>query len=153
MLSLLRFLDPNFPGKSPTDMRIPPLKTKTLLESSPLKSTIFVQRLAARPVRGVRIVEFRGSTQVDSDLFGGRAELPPGPREVQICRPGTPHRVDIYTYIYIYIYILFVVFLLCCYLLYCLVCVVRSTSCGSLRRTRIGRKTRRVDGGRACRGA
>ena len=35
------------PGKSPMDMRIPPLKLKILLESSPLKSRILVRRSAA----------------------------------------------------------------------------------------------------------
>ena len=33
-------------GKLPTDMRIPPLKIKIMLESNPLKSRILVRRLA-----------------------------------------------------------------------------------------------------------
>ena len=61
IISLLRLLvcTPNFPtniiptniawlklyGKFPMDMRIPPLKFKIVLESSPLKSTILVGRL------------------------------------------------------------------------------------------------------------
>ena len=45
-LSLLRFADSRFSGKTPMDMRIPPLKTKIMLESNPLKSRILVRRLA-----------------------------------------------------------------------------------------------------------
>ena len=45
-LSLLRFVDSNFPKTVPMDMRIPPLKIKFLLESDPLKSRILVRRLA-----------------------------------------------------------------------------------------------------------
>ena len=43
--SPLRFVDPNFLGKFPQDLRIPPLKFKIVLESSPLKSRILVGRL------------------------------------------------------------------------------------------------------------
>ena len=35
-------------GKSPMDMRIPPLKIKIMLDSNPLKSRILVRRLAVR---------------------------------------------------------------------------------------------------------
>ena len=45
-LSLLRFVDPTFPGNSPMDMRLPPLKIKIPLESNPPKSRILVRRLA-----------------------------------------------------------------------------------------------------------
>ena len=49
-LSLLRLLDSNFPGNPLTDMRIPPLRVKILLESKPLKSINLVARLAIHPV-------------------------------------------------------------------------------------------------------
>ena len=44
-LSLLRFVDSDFP-EFPTDMRIPLLEIKIMLESNPLKSRILVRRLA-----------------------------------------------------------------------------------------------------------
>ena len=37
-------------GEFPADMRIPPLEIKILLESNPLKSRIFVRRLAVHTV-------------------------------------------------------------------------------------------------------
>ena len=40
MVPVLRFADSNFPGGFHVDMRTPPLNTKILLESSPLKSRI-----------------------------------------------------------------------------------------------------------------
>ena len=46
-LSLLRLLDPKLPAISPKDMRTPPLEIEILLESSPPKSRISVQRFAA----------------------------------------------------------------------------------------------------------
>ena len=53
-LSLLRFVGSKFPGNSPMDMRIPPLKLKILLESNPLKSRILVRRFAVHPSPRVR---------------------------------------------------------------------------------------------------
>ena len=53
MLPLLSFVGSESPGSSPVDTRIPPLKIKTLLEPSPLKSSILARRLAARPVRSI----------------------------------------------------------------------------------------------------
>ena len=54
-VSLLRLLDSNFPGRSPTDMRIPPLKIKAMLQSNPAKSNASTGigriRNAARPLR------------------------------------------------------------------------------------------------------
>ena len=46
-LSLLRFVDSRFPGYSQKSLRIPPLKSKIVLESNPLRSRILVRRLAA----------------------------------------------------------------------------------------------------------
>ena len=45
----VRFVDSTFPGKSPADMSIPPLRIKIMLESNPLKSRILVRRLAVVP--------------------------------------------------------------------------------------------------------
>ena len=45
-LSLLRFVDSNFPGNFPMDMRIPFRNIKIMLESDPLKFKILVRRLA-----------------------------------------------------------------------------------------------------------
>ena len=50
-LSPLRFLDSNTSGKSPRDMRIPPLKVETLLESNPPKSRSFIRSLAVGQTR------------------------------------------------------------------------------------------------------
>ena len=43
-------------GKSPVDMRIPPQKLKTMLESNPLKSRILVRILAVHPACCLRFV-------------------------------------------------------------------------------------------------
>ena len=51
ILSLLRFLDSNKNRRSLMDMRIPPLKTKIMPESGPLKSRILVWRLAVGAAR------------------------------------------------------------------------------------------------------
>ena len=47
-LSLLRLLDSNFPGNSLWAWAFPPLNFKSRLESNPLKSRIWVPRLAVR---------------------------------------------------------------------------------------------------------
>ena len=41
-------------GSFPMDMRIPPLKSKIMLEANPLKSRILVQRLAVTRIRSTR---------------------------------------------------------------------------------------------------
>ena len=53
--SLLSLLDSNFPGRSPMDMRIPPLEIKIMLGSTPLKSRMLVRRLAVAesPYKGL----------------------------------------------------------------------------------------------------
>ena len=51
---LLSVLESNFPGDSlsnSTDVRIPPLRIKIMLESNPLKSAVLVGRLGIRPFR------------------------------------------------------------------------------------------------------
>ena len=54
--SLLRLLDSNFPGNSPMELGIPPLRVKITLESSPLKSRSLVRRLAVPPVIMIVVV-------------------------------------------------------------------------------------------------
>ena len=51
-VSLLRVLESNFPGdplSKFTDMRIPPLRIKSLLESNPLKPKLLVGGLGVAP--------------------------------------------------------------------------------------------------------
>ena len=63
-LCQLRFVDSNFRGKSPMDMRCPPLKLEILLESNPLKSRILVRRLAAsRLIVSYRITARHGTAR------------------------------------------------------------------------------------------
>ena len=55
ILSLLRLLDSDFPGKLLMDMRIPPLELKILLGSSPPKSRILVRILAVERSSGSNV--------------------------------------------------------------------------------------------------
>ena len=49
-------------GRSPMDMRIPPLEIKIFLESSPLKSRIVVRRLA---IRALAVLATRADSTAD----------------------------------------------------------------------------------------
>ena len=44
--SLLRFVHSIFPGNSPMDMTIPPLRNKHMIESNPLRSRILIWKFA-----------------------------------------------------------------------------------------------------------
>ena len=82
--SLLRLLDSNFSGKFHRGLGIPPLKTKIVLESNPLKSRIAVRRFGRTGVRAwehaaegvtAKFARWRKPPASDQDHTGGGALL------------------------------------------------------------------------------
>ena len=81
----------------PIDMRIPPLKIKSMPESSPLKSRILVRRLAV----SVRVCLSQTLCTTGSS-FARRLAVSP---IANICCEPSSCRIYVYVYTYLYIYI------------------------------------------------